>query len=283
MRRRLVFVLILSGFVVLVYGTFSSKPGYVESVLPVEARALPAPLVPPLLPTEELWAAAIAKDPWPNLATHGRTRTLGGEVALTFDDGPDPYTTPQVLDTLHKYNIEATFFVVGSSVRENPELVRRIVEEGHTLGNHTYTHTDMSELSPQQMRQELQRTQEAVDKALGYHYPMDLMRPPYGDPYFDSSSMLPVFKEVVREEQLFVVLWTLDTQDYLADGSPAMVIRKVISADRMVRPMADRVVLLHDNHRQTARALPEIIDYYQASSPQFTDVHELLADKYADR
>ncbi len=273
----------LSGFVVLVYDTFSPKPGYVESVLPVEARALPAPLVPPLLPTDELWAAAIAKDPWPNLATHGRTRTLGGEVALTFDDGPNPHTTPQVLDTLYRYNIKATFFVVGSSVRENPELVRRIVAEGHTLGNHTYTHTNMSELSPQQMRQELQRTKEAVDEALGYHYPMDLMRPPYGDPYFDRSSMLPAFKGVVREERLFVILWTLDTQDYLADGSPAMVVRNVISADRRVRPRADRVVLLHDNHRQTARALPEIIDYYQASSLRFTGVHELLADKYADR
>lgn len=267
----------------MVYGALSSKPGYVEPVLPVEARALPAPLVPPLLPAEELWAAAVARDLWPSLATHGRTGTSGGKVALTFDDGPDPKTTPRILDTLHRHNIKATFFVLGSSVQKNPELVRRIVGEGHTLGNHTYTHTNMSNLGPNRMRQELRRTQEAVDEALGYHYPMDLMRPPYGDPYFDNPSMLPAFKEVVREEKSFVILWTLDTQDYLADGSPAMVIRKVLSADRRVRPRADRVVLLHDNQRQTAGALPEIIDYYQASSLQFTGVHELLAAKYADR
>ncbi len=283
MLRRAIAVLMLFDFVVLVYGALSSEPGYVEPLLPVEARALPTPLVLPSQHTEELWAAAIAQDPWPSLATHGKTRTPGGRVALTFDDGPKPYTTPLILDTLHKYNIKATFFVVGSSVKENPELVRRIVGEGHTLGNHTYTHTNMSDLSPEQMRQELQRTQEAVDEALGYHYPMDLMRPPYGNPYFDSPSLLPAFREVVRAEKLFVVLWTLDTQDYLFAGSPAMVIRSVISADRTVRPKADRVVLLHDNNRRTAEALPEIIDYYQASSLQFTDVHELLADKYAVR
>ena len=122
-----------------------------------------------------------------------------------------------------------------------------------------------------------------MDEALGYHYPMDLMRPPYGEPYFDRSSMLAAIKRIVREEKLFVVLWTLDTQDYLFDGSPAMFIRNVISADQRVRPRADRVILLHDNHRQTAEALPEIIDYYRASSLRFTNVHELLADKYADR
>ncbi len=264
------------------YGLSSPERGSARAVMPVETGTLPEP--PRQVPTDmgRVWDAAIAQDPWPALATRGRAGASEGRIALTFDDGPDPRTTPQILHTLRAHDLKATFFVVGRQVKKNPELLRRIVEEGHTIGNHTYDHADMSALSPRRMRLELRRTQKAVDDALGYHYPMALMRPPYGDPYFGGSDALPAFRRVVRGQRLFPVMWTLDPSDYLYDDRPQGVVRAVVRADETGRKGdRDEVLLLHDTHRQTAEALPEIIDHYEESGRQFVDVDELLADKYA--
>ncbi len=288
MVRRISFVLALFFIVVLVsflapYG--SSERGYARVLLPVEAGALPDVPDPPdpRQPDMDLvWDAAITRDASPDLATHSRTGTSGRRIAMTFDDGPDPHTTPRVLDTLREYDLKATFFVLGSQVDKRPGLLRRIVEEGHTIGNHTYNHADMSALSQKRMRLELRRTQEAVDDALGYHYPMVLMRPPYGNPYHSGSDALPEFQRVVREQRLFPILWTVDPRDYLFSGHPEGVVRGVVRAEETGRKgKKDQVLLLHDTHRQTADALPEIIGHYQSSGRQFAEVDELLADKYA--
>jgi len=285
MVRRISFVLALCFIMVLVfigallYG--SSESGYPRAVLPVEASTLPAPPRPVPPEMDQVWSAAIAKETSPDLAVHGRTGTSGGRVALTFDDGPDRRTTPLILDSLREHDLKATFFVLGRQVKKNPGLLRRIVQEGHTIGNHTYNHADMSGLSQEQMRLELRRTQEAVDDALGYHYPMVLMRPPYGSPYFGGSDALPVFRKVVREQGLVPVLWTVDPRDYLLGGRPEGVVRGVVRADEKGRKRErDQVLLLHDTHRQTADALPEIIDHYKRSGRQFAGVDELLTDKY---
>lgn len=290
MVRRVAFVLVLFFVVVLLsFGVMLSGPssgeGDTPAVLPVEARTLPSP---PNLPTiaqrpdlERVWDAAIAQDPTPGLATHSKTGTSGGGIALTFDDGPDRQTTPPILDELRQHDIEATFFVLGSQVKENPDLLRRIVAEGHTIGNHTYDHADLSALNKEQMRLELQSTQEAVDDALGYHYPMTLMRPPYGEPYFEGSNALPAFRRVVREQRLFPVNWTIDPQDYLLGGHPESIVRNVISQDEAGSGQErDEVILLHDIHPQDAQALPEVIDHYEGSGRRFVNVSELLTDKY---
>jgi peptidoglycan/xylan/chitin deacetylase (PgdA/CDA1 family) len=228
-----------------------------------------------------VWAAARGKDHSPGLATRGKLATSGGKIALTFDDGPDPRITPLILDTLAEHHMKATFFVVGRRVEENPDLLRRIVDEGHTIGNHTYAHADMSYLSPEQMRLELQSTQRAVDKALGYHHWMALMRPPYGNPYFEGSDTLPVFRRVVRQQRLFPVIWTIDTQDYLMADNPQGIVRSVVRQDRTGRRKnRDQVVLMHDIHPQDAQALPEIIDHYEGSGRRFVSVSALLTDKY---
>jgi len=291
MMRRIVavvalsFVVVLSSFGVLIYGAWTSERGYVQSALPVEVRALPNLPGPPPLDMGRHRAAAIPQHPWPDLATRGATGTSGGKkVALTFDDGPDPRTTPLVLDALRKDDLKATFFVVGRQVAKHPGLLRRIVQEGHTIGNHTYDHADMSDMSPKRMRSELQRTQETVDDALGYHHPMVLMRPPYGNPYFDGSEALPAFRRVVRGQGLIPVTWTVDPSDYLYSGRHQGVVRAIMRADEAGRKRRnDEVLLLHDNHGQTAQALPAIIDYYEESGRRLVDVGELLADKNLDR
>jgi peptidoglycan/xylan/chitin deacetylase (PgdA/CDA1 family) len=290
--RRLSFVLVLF-FVVAVFsfgvalsGVSFSEKGYARAVLPVEATILPAPprpQPPDMADMGRVWAAAVAKDPSPDLAARSKTGTSGGRVALTFDDGPDPRTTPLILDSLRRQDIKATFFVVGRQVKENPGLLRRIVAEGHTIGNHTYDHADLSGLNPKQTRLELRSTQKAVDDALGYHYPMVLMRPPYGDPYFGGSDALPVFQKIAREKRLFPVLWTLDPSDYLFGGRPEGVVKSVVRADKAAhKGKKDQVLLLHDTHRQSAEALPKIIDYFEESGRQFTGVDELVTDKYTE-
>jgi peptidoglycan-N-acetylglucosamine deacetylase len=283
MVRRISFVLALFLIVMLfsfwapLYG--SSERVYTRAVLP-EAGTLPEPPDPRQPDMGRVWDAAIAQDSWPDLATHGKTGTSGRRIALTFDDGSDPRNTPLILDSLREHDLKATFFVLGRQVKERPGLLRRIVKEGHTVGNHTYNHTDMSDLSQKRMRLELRRTQEAVDDALGYHYPMVLMRSPYGNPYIDGSDALPLFRKVVRAQGLFPILWTVDPRDYTLGGRPEDVLRGIVCADETGRKgKRDQVLLLHDTHRQTANALPQIIDHYERSGRQFADVGELLADK----
>jgi peptidoglycan/xylan/chitin deacetylase (PgdA/CDA1 family) len=285
MARRLGFVFALVLVFLLLgvplYGPPSAESASVQTVSPVEAGTLPEPPGP--LPPDmgEVWATAVAGDSSPDLAVHGKTGTSGGRISLTFDDGPDPRTTPRILAILQERHVKATFFVVGRQVEEHPDLLRRIVREGHTVGNHSYDHADMSYLTPGQMRLELQKTQKAVDEALGYHYRMALMRPPYGDPYFEGKDALPEFRRIVRQEHLFPVIWTIDTQDYLMEGNPQGVVRNVVrQAGR--KQDRDHVVLMHDIHPQDAQALPRIIEHFERQDRRFVGVEVLLADKYLE-
>ena len=227
MVRRIVLILALSLVLALLllgmvtHGAWTSEQAYIQPVLPVESGTLPATPKPPdsldssSPDMERVWSAAADEDSWPNLAAHSKTGTFGGKISLTFDDGPEPRTTPKILDTLKKHDLKATFFVLGRQVKEHPGLLRRIVEEGHIVGNHTYDHADLSALSTKQTRRELESTQKAVDDALGYHYPMAVMRPPYGDPYLAGKYALPAFRRIAREQELFPVIWTIDPSDYL--------------------------------------------------------------------
>jgi peptidoglycan/xylan/chitin deacetylase (PgdA/CDA1 family) len=278
--RRLVFVLVLF-LAVLMLGLLlfggPSGPEYVRAVSPVEVRPMPELPGPSSQEMQNVWDAAVEEDSSPDLATNGKTGTSGDGVALTFDDGPNPRTTPRILDILREHDTRATFFVVGSQVEEHPDLLRQIVEDGNAIGNHTYDHANLSKLSTTQMRNELERTQKAVDKALGYHYEMKMMRPPYGEPYGNGSDALPAFRKVVRQEQLFPVIWTIDTQDYLMADNPRGIVKNVASLDKKGR---DQVILMHDIHLQDVRALPGVIDHLERSGRQFVGVDELLRDKY---
>ena len=186
----------------LYYGTSSSDSGYAQSVSAVEAGTLPEPPGPLPAGMGNVWAAAVAVDSSPDLATRGKTGTSGGRISLTFDDGPDPRTTPRILATLGEHHVKATFFVVGRQVEKHPALCAGSSRKD-TPSATTPTTTPTSHLTPGQMRLELHRTQKAVDEALGYHYQMMLMRPPYGEPYFKGSDALPAFRRIARQEQLF--------------------------------------------------------------------------------
>ena len=172
------------------------------------------------------------------------TRKGTGPVYLTFDDGPG-YYTEQILDILKRYNVHATFYVVGRNVPGNASTMQRIHREGHTIGNHSYNHADLSRLTSAQILQELSSTQLAVQQASGIT--PTAFRPPYG-------AVNSTVRQVASSLGLSIDLWNVDPDDWLQPGTNEIV-RRVLSHDR-----AGSVVLLHILHAQTVDALPAIIE-----------------------
>jgi peptidoglycan-N-acetylglucosamine deacetylase len=169
-----------------------------------------------------------------------------GNVALTFDDGPHPTWTPQVLNILDLFQIKATFFVIGENVDRYPGLTAEILRRGHSVQNHTYTHPDLVTLSNDQVDLELRRNHIEL-RAAGVPKP-NCLRPPYGS--YDQRIDL-----LAGARGLELVLWDVDTRDWSRPGVPAIV-------DRATQAGSGDIVLMHDgggDRSQTVEALPEII------------------------
>ncbi|WP_260477599.1 polysaccharide deacetylase family protein [Nonomuraea sp. WAC 01424] len=181
-------------------------------------------------------------------------------VALTFDDGPGPYTKT-LLRHLAKYGARATFFVVGQNVGAYPDVVRRTAEAGHEIGNHTWSHPDLTKLSRAAIKSQLTRTDEAVESAAGVT--PGLVRPPYG----------ALDRDVRRQSHRPLVLWSVDTLDWRHRDS-ARVAR--VSLKR-VRPGS--VVLFHDIHPTTVKALPRVLKGLSARGYRFVTVSELFGGR----
>ncbi len=165
------------------------------------------------------------------MRTHAHGARDGAVVALTFDDGPDPERTPLLLDALAELGVKATFFLVGRSVDANPALARRIVEEGHEIGNHTYHHAYLPLTRSRDVVRELMATDRAIAQATG-QVPR-LVRPPYGG---RSPWNVRAFGKLKKR----VVLWDVNSFDWR--GAPAgEVATRVLGR---VRPGS--IVLLHD-------------------------------------
>ena len=188
-------------------------------------------------------------------------------VALTFDDGPDQRWTPQILDVLAREHVPATFFVVGARAAQNPALVRRVLAEGHELGNHTWSHTDLSGVPPWRRNLELSLGQ--LGLAGSARISSALLRPPY------SSSPDAIDERglrAIRDEAAagyIVVLADRDTEDWRLPGVP-----QIVQAGAPTGT-AGEIVLLHDgggDRSQTVEALPALIDRYRAAGYRFTTV-----------
>ncbi|WP_165964307.1 polysaccharide deacetylase family protein [Actinomadura sp. KC216] len=184
-------------------------------------------------------------------------------VALTFDDGPAA-STSELLDILAARRVKATFFVIGKNVAEHPDLVRRERAAGHEIADHSYTHANLGRASKKKIRSELTRTQDAIRRASGVTPTM--LRPPYGS----TSKRLA---EVTREMGLAQVLWTVDPQDWDSRDTQD-VERRVLEAAK-----PGYIVLMHDIHRTTVRAVPKIIDRLAAQGYEFVTVSELFGGR----
>ena len=187
----------------------------------------------------------------------------GKEIAITFDDGPHKTNTPQLLDILKQRGIRATFFVVGQNATEYPDILKRIVAEGHELANHSYTHPVLASMSQSAVHEQLDKTHQAVLKATGVS--MKLLRPPYG------ALSEPQRRTVNNEFGYKVILWSVDPLDWKVRDA-ARVQNEIVS-----HTQAGSIVLAHDIHKSTVDAMPETLDKLTEKGFKFVTVSELLA------
>lgn len=183
-----------------------------------------------------------------------------GKVALTFDDGPHPQYTLQLLEGLGKRNVKASFFITGENARMYPELVKKMYEEGHLVGNHTYSHLQLSKSNREAFKEELIKTNEIIKEITGEE--VVFVRPPYGS--WDKS-----FEE---ELNMFPVLWTIDPLDWCSDDA-ACVINKVVP-----KVKENAIILMHDEYASTVTAALQIVDELQGQGYEFVTVDEILFD-----
>jgi len=193
------------------------------------------------------------------------------EVALTFDDGPDPEWTPKILDILKAAKVKAAFFLVGVNAERYPNLVRRIVDEGHEIGNHTYYHPNLALCWPEHVRLELNATQLLIQTLTGRG--TTLFRPPYAADTQPArlADLMPL--QIAQDQNYLVVLENIDPQDWARPGADVIL-------QRIKQQRHDgNIILLHDaggDRSQTVEALPRIIEYLQARNDTIVPLSKLL-------
>jgi peptidoglycan/xylan/chitin deacetylase (PgdA/CDA1 family) len=194
------------------------------------------------------------------------------QLALTYDDGPNDPHTLRLLEVLAKHNVRATFFLIGRYVKQRPELAREIVQAGHIVGNHTFTHPLLIFKSAAEIRQELSACRSALEDAVGQH--SSLFRPPFG-------GRRPAVLRIVRELGLKPVMWNVTGYDWTAP--PCAVIEQKVTTQ--IR--GGDVILLHDgghkqmgaDRSQTILATDHLITKYKSEGYEFTTIPQMLGRK----
>ncbi|HWD29571.1 MAG TPA: glycosyltransferase [Rhizomicrobium sp.] len=201
-----------------------------------------------------------------------------GKIALTFDDGPDPEWTPQILDILKAKHVHATFFVIGGNAEAYPDLIQRILAEGHEVGSHTYTHPNLEDTPVAAVQLELNATQRLFQALTGRS--LVLFRPPYlGDAEpDDDSEIVPV--QIAQNMGYITVGEHIDPVDWALPG-PDKIVSRVLNALDHPPPDTGRgsTVLLHDaggDRAQTVEALPRLIDQVRARGYKFVPASQLI-------
>ncbi|PYF77260.1 glycosyltransferase [Pedobacter nutrimenti] len=200
------------------------------------------------------------------------------KIVLTFDDGPDPVYTPQIIDILKKNKVPGSFFVVGIMAEQNMDLLLREFNEGYEIGNHTFFHPDMSRVGPQRVKFELNATRKLIECITGHS--TILFRPPYNadaEPT-KSAEILPVAQS--RAENYINVGESIDPQDW----QPGITADQIFNAVVQQKDKGN-ILLLHDaggNRQATVDALPRIIKYFKENGYEFTTIANLIGKKKED-
>ncbi|MCI8885558.1 MAG: polysaccharide deacetylase family protein [Dorea sp.] len=182
------------------------------------------------------------------------------KIAITFDDGPNSHCTGRLLDGLKKRGVKATFFLIGKNVKENPDLVKRLDEEGHLIGNHTYNHVEITRISDEEAKKEITDTDEAICAITGKH--VEYMRPPFG-----------LWQEELEQElNVMPVMWSVDPLDWTTKNVDEIVNKVVTEAGE------NDIILLHDCYDSSVDAALRIIDTLQKKGFEFVTADELIMD-----
>ena len=191
----------------------------------------------------------------------GKLREEGvKKIALTFDDGPHPYYTEQLLKGLKERNVKATFFITGKNVETYPGIVKMIHEDEHLIGNHTYNHTQLTSRNQESFKQEIIKTNEIIKEVTGED--TIYVRPPYGS----------WNKEFERELNMFPVLWTIDPLDWCSSNVSCIV------SSVCAKVGENDIILMHDQYKSTVTAALKIVDELTEQGYEFVTVDELLFD-----
>lgn len=179
-------------------------------------------------------------------------------IAITFDDGPNPNYTEELLKGLKKRGVKATFFLLGSEVEEYPDIVKDINKDGHLIGVHSYEHVNFGQIGDAQALQQVEKTQEAIYQVTG-EYP-DFIRPPYGCWKKELDDQIPMIE----------VLWDVDPCDWATTDSGTVV-------QRILSQVKDgSIILLHDASRSSVQAAFTAIDELRQEGYEFVTVEELM-------
>ena len=190
-------------------------------------------------------------------------------VALTFDDGPKPEYCIPILDVLDKYDVKATFFIIGREARWHPDLVHRIVQSGHDLGNHTYSHFRLDSLSREQVYTELKATNEIIFSIIG-------MRPLYFRP--PGGRFNGMVLEEVQKNNMIVINWTLNAGDYTVASKYFKNLKQAKDIESKIVNNCKNgdIILMHNGGGPTIESLPNIIIKLKEKGFTFVTVSDLL-------
>ncbi|OGK05250.1 MAG: hypothetical protein A2W80_06960 [Candidatus Riflebacteria bacterium GWC2_50_8] len=173
------------------------------------------------------------------------------KVVLTFDDGPHPRTTPKVLEILRRRRVKAIFFVLGLQAAKYPELVKQIHDEGHLIGNHSYGHKNLAQLSDEALREELGRTSRLIESITGSK--PEYLRPPYG-------AMNRKVLTAAKAEGMKILLWTIDPKDWLQKNEASVLQQTERQLGMSSGNPRGGAILLHDIYPSTVRALEPLLE-----------------------
>ncbi|MFG1262839.1 MULTISPECIES: polysaccharide deacetylase family protein [Xanthobacter] len=230
-------------------GATAAQKSAAASAQPVPAPAPEPAAPPPVTPRKNYTYKSFDVD--------------GSYIAMTFDDGPNPETTPRLLQILRERNIKVTFFVLGNMVAKHPEVLKMIADEGHEIGSHSWSHPQLTRISQAAVDKELGNTSEAIFQVTGKR-PIYL-RPPYG-------SMKPSLRSYIEDKYgLTIVNWSVDPNDWKNRNSQA--VHDAIMAQ--VKPGA--IVLSHDIYATTVDAMPRILDELAAKGYKFATLSQMVA------
>ena len=196
---------------------------------------------------------------------HSNKNISKNQISLTFDDGPNTEFTPRVLELLKQYNAKATFFLIGRNAEKHPDLVQDILRQGHSIGNHTYSHTnDFGFFGTSKVVTELQKANEVIEKISGFK--MKLYRPAFG-------VTNPSIQEAVQQLKVNSIGWnvrSLDTTNRSEEAILKRITKKVSKGD---------IILLHDTSEKTVAVLERLLLFLQVNNLKSVKVDELLEIK----